>query len=503
MQENTNKAIILNSIILYVRLAVTALCGLFITRYALNALGVNDYGLYSVVGSIITFISIINTMMLSTSNRFIATAIGRGDEKEINKVFNVNVLVHLGCAFAVLLLGLTVGDYYVGNYVNYDGDINLAIKVFNISLIASAISFLGVPFNGLLMAKERFYVFCILDIIIYPVRLLLCYLLQFIESDRLILYAIISALCTLLPTICYYFYCESKFHSLVKFSLVKDRSSYSEVLKFSAWVGYGAVAQVGKSQGAALIINAFFTTVMNTALGIANQLHSFILMFVQNISKPISPQITKSYSAGNFERCHTLMVITSKLSYMFMLFISMPFLLCPEFLINLWLGYVPPYSVLFVRLIIINSLVDSLNLGISEYIFASGKIFWYQFVTNTILLLSILAGYLILKIGTPAEYLLYVYIVFSAIAVIARQIILHIDHGFDNGILIKGSYLPSLLTTVMMIPIFFLPDSIHSIVKIIISSIYLLILIYLIGLKSTERLYINAQLTRFINRSQN
>lgn len=500
MQENTNRAIFQNSIILYVRLIVTALCGLFITRFALEALGVDDYGLYAVVGSIITFIAIINTMMLSTSNRFIATAIGRGDAKEINQIFNVNVIIHLGCALLVLLLGISIGDSYVLHYVNYNGDINLAVKVFNLSLIASAITFLGVPYNGLLMAKERFFVFCLLDIIVYPIRLCLCYLLFYVESDRLLLYALISGICTIIPTICYYIYCVTKFRPLVEFSLVKEKQRYMDVLKFSIWVGYGAIAQVGKSQGAALIINAFFTTLMNTALGIANQLHSFILMFVQNISKPISPQITKNYSSGNFERCHMLMVVTSKLSYLFMLFISMPFLISPQFLINLWLGEIPPYSVLFVRLIIINSLVDSLNLGIAEYVFASGKIFWYQFITNTILLISILAGFFVLKLGTPAEYLLYVYIVFSTIAVIARQIILHKDHNFDNSILIKGSYLPSLLITIFLMPSFLLPDSISPIFKIVISSIYLLVLIYFIGLKHQERVYVHNQVINFLTR---
>ena len=493
MQENTNKVIFLNSIILYVRLIVTALCGLFITRFALGALGVDDYGLYSVVGSIITFISIINTMMLSTSNRFIATAIGHGDERDINQIFNVNIVIHLSCALLVLILGLTLGDAYVLRYVNYEGDISLAVKVFNISLVASSLTFLGVPYNGLLMAKERFYVFCFLDIVVYPVRLLMCYLLFYIETDRLLLYTVISGICTIIPTICYFLYCRSKFKNLVKFAIIKEKQRYKEVFKFSFWVGYGAIAQVGKSQGAALIINAFFTTLMNTALGIANQIHSFILMFVQNISKPISPQIIKNYANGNFERCHMLMVMTSKLSYMFMLFITMPFLICPEFLIQLWLREIPPYSILFVRLIIINSLVDSLNLGIAEYVFASGRIFWYQFVTNTILLASIVVGYWVLKLETPAEYLLYVYIVFSVIAVIARQIILHKNHNFDNGILIKGSYLPSLLITALMMPSFLIPNSVHPLIKIVISSVYLFILVYLIGLKRQERVYVNSK----------
>ena len=438
--------------------------------------------------------------MLSTSNRFIATAIGKGDMNRVNIVFNVSLIVHVACAVVVLLFGLTIGDWYVYNYVNYDGDINIAVKIFNTSLVSSALSFIGVPFNGLLMAKERFGVFCLSDIVIYPIKLLLCYGLFYIDTNRVIAYALISAFSIVMPAVIYFLYCRFKFKDIITPKIVTDWSLYREVLGFSIWVGYGAIVQVGKSQGAALLVNAFFNTIMNTALGIANQLHSFILMFVQNISKPIAPQITKNYSKGDMKRCHTLMAMTSKLSYMFMFWISLPLLLCPEYLLTLWLGEVPPYSVLFVRLMVVNSLIDSFNLGIAEYVFASGNIKKYQVITNTVLLCSIVVGYAVLKMGAQAYSLLLVYIIFSIIAVVVRQIILRIDHDFDNKILIKGSYYPSLLVTILACPVFVLPFFFGDLFCICLSVITFPVIVFFTGLTKKERLFIVALAERAVLR---
>lgn len=500
MQENTNKAIAINTIISYGRLVVTAVCGLLTTRFALAALGVDDFGLFSVVGSIITFISVINIIMLSTSNRFIAVAIGKGDVVEINQQFNINLVIHAGIALLILIAAIPVGSWYIHHFVNYGGDIANVIWVYNVTIIGSVIAILGVPYNGLLIAKERFLVFCLTDIICSLIKLGTAYALLYFFSNKLYVYALMLTILSAAPTLVYWVYCSRIFPELVKIKPVKDKSKYKAVFGFSVWVGYGAIATIGKTQGAALLVNAFFNTLMNTALGIANSVNSILLMFANNVTRAISPQITKNYAAGNTERSEGLVCLASRVSFLFMLLVSSPFILAPNLIFKLWLGSVPDYVIVFTQLLIIDALIGSLNAGIPDMIFATGKIKWYQLIVNTLFLLSVLAAYFVLKAGTPAYFLIITYIVFSIIVLVVRQIVLNKVVHFNNRRLLKESYLPSLIVLLLFIPFFFVKDFFSEWLRISVGFVYLSLIVYMVGLKSSERTFILSYLKRFINK---
>lgn len=490
IKENSAQAIVINSVILYLRLFVTAVCGLFTTRYALEALGVNDYGLFAVVGGIISFIAILNTIMLSTSNRFIATAIGKKDLSLISKTFNVNLIIHLFIAvFTVCVLG-PIGKWYIENYINYSGNTKIVLDVYYISLFCSAISFIGVPYNGLLLAKERFVVFCSTDIFASVIKLVISYILISHFEAKLLIYAFTLGITTAFPTLIFYLYCRHRFPLYVKFKFIKDRKLYKEIFNFSIWVGYGALASIGKSQGGALIINRFFNTVMNTAYGIANTVNGILLTFAHNVTKSIAPQITKSYAAGEYSKSEKLVIISSKVSFSLMLLISSPFIVTPELIFSIWLGEIPDYVIIFTYLVIADALIGALNAGIPELIFASGKIKSYQIIVNTVFLLSIVAGYFTLKAGFPAYYLQIVYILFSFLALIIRQIVLNKVVKFNNKKLFIESYLPSVIVFILFLGIFFLKPVIDAWLLFTIALIYLLVLIFLIGLNKDERGFI-------------
>lgn len=487
MQENTNKAIVVNSVILYARLAITAICGLLTTRFALQVLGVDDFGIFSVVGGIISFIAIFNTIMLSTSNRFIAIAIGKKNEQLINDTFNVNLIIHFAIAVITILLAFQIGDWYIPQYVSYSGDIDTVISICKISIIGSVISFIGIPYNGLLLAKERFFLFCITDILSSIIKTVVSYSLLFCFSDKLMAYTWTICVTTAYPTIVFWLYCVVKFPKITKFKIVKSTTLYKEVFSFSVWIGYGAIATVGKSQGAALIINRFFTTAMNTALGVANSVNGLLLSFANNVHKSISPQIVKTHAAGETERCEKLVILSSKVSYLMMLTISSPFIIAPDYLFTLWLGSIPDYVILFTYLLIIDALIGTLNAGIPDLIFATGKIKAYQLIVNTIFILSIVVGYFVLKLGAPAYALQITYIVFSIIVLVLRQVVLNKVVKFNNWRLIKESYLPSLLVTILFIPMALLRNLFHPILLMILSILYLLMLIYVVGMNSNEK----------------
>lgn len=487
MKENTNRSIALNSIILYIRLIINLVCSLFATRFSLAALGVSDYGLYAVLGGIISFMSILNTIMVATTNRYISVAIGKGDVMEIREQFNVNLFIHIFIALITLVTMIPLGEWYVYHYVNYDGNMDVASKILLISLVGSVISFISVPYNGLMMAKENFITFCSVDVIVHILKLLVAYLLIDNFENKLLIYAGSLAFLTALPTLIYYVYCNVKYREITQFTLVKDIDKYKDVLSFSVWVGYGAIASVAKTQGAAVIVNMFFNTIMNTALSVANTVNSLISLLSQNVSQPIAPQLMKAYAAGNSSRCDELLVLSTKFTYLISFLVAMPLLLETEWVIKIWLGEVPAYSVVFCRLLIIDTLVTALNSGISNVIFASGKIRAYQIIINTLRLLSLVAAYFALKYGLPPQSLLIVYIAFSVIIFFSTQLVLHKTLNYDNMILWKHSYFPSFIVTIVSLSLLLFDVNCHPFINLLIYAFSVLLIILLLGFSTDER----------------
>lgn len=501
MQENTNKSIAVNSLILYIRLAIVSVCGLLYTRFSLQALGISDYGLFSVVACIISFASIVNTIMVTTSNRYIAMAIGRGDMTEACRTFNVNLVIHIMIALLTVAIAMPIGHWYIGHYVSYQGDMNNVRMVFNISILASAMSFIGVPYNGLLLARERFLVFCSTDVLSSVVKLVFTYLLIYHFDNKLLVYALVTAFMTSFPTVVFIIYCRHKFADITRFVFVAQWRKYYDVLKFSAAIGYGAIALLVKVQGGALLVNMFFNTAMNAGLAVANSVSSILQNFANNAQKPISPQIVKSYAAGDLDRCTYLVCLASKATYLSMFFVSIPFLLIPESLLGLWLKDIPPYAVTFTRLIIVDALIFCINAGITDFVYATGKVRLYQIVVNTLVVTSVLAGYVVMKAGMPAENLFYVYIAFSALVFLVRPFILMRISEFDVRRLVLDSYVPVLLLTLLFVPAFYLKGCIHPLACVVVAYVYFCLLMWLVVLKHDERKWVVSALARIVNRS--
>ena len=499
MQENTNKAIAINSLINYAKMAINTILALLTTRFALKALGVDDFGLFAVVGSIISFIGMFNSIMLTTSNRYLAVAIGKNVQSEINKQFNVNNVIFIAIAIFMLLIAYPIGHCYINNYINYNGPLENAMMVFSLSIIGSAVSTLATSYNGLLMAKEKFIVFSSVEVFAHLIRFVVTYLLMSHFEYKLFIYTLTMAVMTAFPTFVYWLYCNIHYRELVKWKFVKDKNAYKEVLGFSGWISYGAIATVAKNQGAALLVNTFFDTIMNTALGIANSLNAYVVLFANNLTQPMQPQITKCYVEGNIKRTNDLLIMSTKYSFMLMLLIGCPFFVGGELLLRLWLGEVPAYALSFTILLIVDNIIQSFNSGISTILFASGKIALYQVLINTLRLLSIVIAYILLKNGAEPQALFYTYMAFSVIGVIASQWCLKKALNYDVNVLIIRSYIPSLSILLLFIPVTLIPvGSINVILRIIISILYLLVLDFFIGLSSKEKQFIYAKLKKRI-----
>ncbi len=502
-----NRRIAKNSVIMYIRLIITSIAGLFISRFVLKALGESDFGLYSVVASIVVMINILNTTMISTSFRFIAVELGKKNLHDINKVFNISLFIHICLAFTIVLLSETIGIYYIKNYLNVNVErIPDAVFVFRFSVLATIASILSVPYRGMVTAHEKFAVRAGIEICETLLRLVIAISLLYLTVNRLRIYSVLIGCILIFSSLAYYMYCMLNYHDYIKWNFQKDKKKYKEIIEYSGWILLGAVAYVGKIQGTALIINIFFGTVLNAAFGVANSVNQLVQMFSKNLGQTAIPQITKSYSSGNIERCFNLTCYMTKYSFFLMLFPAIPILLETEYLLDLWLDKVPQYSVIFCRLMIIGALIECLSTsGVSSAFQASGKIRLYQIFQSVISLSSLPIAYYCFKIGYQPFAILYVYISANSICLLVNQILLDRIMKFNMKYFAYNLYFRLIAVIVCVLPLCYFRYVIEQgmmrfIFLTVVSVVWYLILVYTIGVGRAEREKINLSIKELYNK---
>lgn len=506
MSNSKNTIILKNTGILYFRLIVSSISGLLASRLLLQNLGVLDFGLYSVVGGIVVMMNFLNTVMTSTSFRFIAFELGKGDAKGVNTVFNISLIIHIAIIFTIVILAETIGVYYVNNIFNIPSDkIEDALFVLRLSILATTFTIFSIPYQGLITAKENFTTRALIEIFSSLFTLALIVVMTYYNGNQLRLYAFIILLVKIFTSLLFIISCKRRYSSVISINIQKDYRKYKEMLSFSGWIMIGAAASVGKVQGAALIINAFFGTVLNTSFGIANQVNTLVLMFSNNLGQAAIPQITKSYSSGNTVRTKQLVTYISKYSFFLMLFPSIPILLETDFILNLWLVEVPIDTDVFIKFMIVNALINTINSGLPTAIQATGKIKYFQIILSTITLSSLPISYYLFTLGYAPYFIIVVFIVVAIINTIVRQILLKIIINFDVKYYITKTFLRALFVLIFVSPLFFIrmlftvDDLLSFIIFIFFSLIWVLFSIYLVGTDKKERDLIGYEIKKTIN----
>jgi O-antigen/teichoic acid export membrane protein len=457
---NENKKIAINSIIIFIRLCIVSVLGLIIARWTLLALGASDFGLYNVVGGIVLFLNIMGSSMTTATHRYLAYEIGRGTSGEPRKVFNTSLTIHAIFAIIVLLLGLSVGLWYVNNYLNVEyGRLEVARFVLIISIVSSALSALKIPCDGLLIAYEKFQVAAIVDIIVQLIKLGLIYYLLHSEGDRLVEYSIIMLIITIAGWGIVVGYCICNYWHVVKPKLSHDFVLYKEMFFFSVWIMYGALAAMGKKQGTNMIINFFFGTLVNAAYAVATQIENYILMFARSLNNAAIPQITKGISGGNTSRSINLASYISKYTFFLMLLIAFPLILEMDFILELWLKDVPEGTNMFCILLVISGLIGCLGEGIPPLVQALGKVRSFTLVISTITLLGLPMGWWLYKLGFPSQSMLFAFIVLDFVIAAVRLLLLKRVLDFDIATFIKTSYLRILYVSIPLVIIYFIYSS--------------------------------------------
>lgn len=489
---NDNKRIAFNSIIIYIRLCIVSLISIILSRVVLDALGASDYGLYNVVGGIVLLLNVVNSSMTSTTYRYLAFEIGKKENGNPNKIFNTSLIIHLGFALAIILVGEPIGEWYILNYLNVAPEsIPDAQFVFRLSILAAATNTIFVPNQGLLVAYEKFTATALIDIISNLLKLILILLFIYSDANRIRLYGVIMLIYTLFNCITYYLYCRRNHKEIIRFKFNKGKALYKEMISFSGWTLFGAAANVGKAQGCAIIINYFFGTLVNAAYAIAHQVETFIMMFARSLGSAAVPQTTKSFSAGDIQRSITLTSRISKYTFILMALISFPVILEIDFLLEIWLKEVPDGASIFCKLIILGNLLGCLGEGIPNLINACGKIKAYQVVVHTILILGLPIAFVLYKMGYNPYTISIVYCIINFVNSFVKLIMLRRVVEFDVWSFMKVSHLRIFAISVPLLVFYFLYPQTNTLgahmVGLLGSTLFYVLTLCVVGLDRTER----------------
>lgn len=394
-----NKRIAKNTMFLYIRQIMVLIVGLYTVRIVLNVLGEADYGIYNVVGGIVTMMAFLNSGMIAASQRFMAFEIGKKDTEKLKKVFAISALVHVFIAIFIFIIAETVGLWFVNTQLNIASERMYAANwVYQCSVFTFIISIISIPYSSCIIAHEQMKVYAYVSIVEALTKLGVAFLLFVSPIDTLILYSILLLFIQILIRCLYTIYCKKHFEEST-FRYIWDKDLFKDLFSFASWSIVGNLGFSFKDQGSNIILNIFFGPTINAARSIALQISHCINSFSNNFAIALTPQITKQYASGNYEESRNLVYLGSRYSFFLMSLISIPFLINIDYTLQLWLKDVPEYTSIFVELTLMASLMYAMTQPITNAIQATGNIKWFQISLAILLLLELPIAWIILKLG--------------------------------------------------------------------------------------------------------
>lgn len=486
------KKIAKNSLLLYMRTIITILISIYTSRVILDILGVTDYGIYNVVGGIVVVLGALNGSLAGASTRFITYSSGRYDIKKVSSTFVTLNRIHTIISVIFFIVVEPIGTWYIYTKLNIPREsITGAFWIFQFSVVTSIVSLISVPYNSLIIAYEKMDTFAYVSIIESILKLTAVYaLLLFNEKNRLVIYGLL--ICTIQISIRIYYgiYCRKTFK--LDCSSKTDKNVLREIFKFVGWKFNGDLAFIGCSQGLNLVLNLFFGPVVNAARGIAQQVQNFGTIFVQNYQMAIQPQIIKSYASDNISETETLIHMSSKIGFFFILIIAVPILIFTQEILSLWLVDVPEYSVFLVRISLIVCMIYTLRNPLIQAINATGDIKKFQIYEGTCLLLVVPMCYLGLKcFDFTLQFAMITYLLIEIFAQLIRVWIVFPICRMKYSNYIRRVILPIFKVGIFVCPVVLIPKIKLSLYEmlgcIMVIDLYILIICFFIGLNRMER----------------
>ena len=485
MPNNTvnNKRIAKNTLFLYVRMLVVMAVGLYTVRAILDLLGVVDYGIYNVVGGVVSMFSFLNSTLATSSQRYFSIELGKGDMKRLNQWFCLNITAFSIFILIFLVIAETVGLWFVNYKMTIPEERMFAANVvYQLSILTFCIHFFNIPYNALIIAHEKMRTFAYISIVEAAAKLVIVYILSIITWDKLVVYGLLMFLTSCGITSSYIIYnrlhfSESRFHPYW------NKREMAEMLGFSSWHLLGTFSVVVRSQGINILLNLFFNPAVNAARAVAFQVYHAISQLSGNFFTAVKPQIYKSYAKKEYNELFKLIMRSSIITSLLVSILIYPFLANTPYILSLWLKDVPQYAVVFTQLIMINGLIDSVNGPTAAAMLATGKIRNYELIVGGAIIMNLPISYAALKLGAEPTATMLVSIAISIFTTIIRAYLLSraVDVSFKKYVYMFFRLLLS--TSVIWLIIYFsfynFADNIWQLVAYSLLSVAITIAVYL------------------------
>lgn len=425
-----NKRIAKNTLYLYLRMLFVMGISLYTVRAILDLLGVVDYGIYNVVGGVVTMFAFMNKTLSTSSQRYFSVALAKDDHADLKRVFSLNLTVFSILGTIVVVLLETVGLWFVNYKMTIPPDRMFAANVvYQVSILAMLLHIVVVPYMALVVAHEKMNIFAIIGVVEAVGKLAIVFLLTVISFDKLIIYGVLVLLLAFGNSLWYIIYCL-KHYPESHFRWYWNKNEAVDLLGFSGWHFLGTFSTTGRSQGINILLNLFFNPAINAARAVAYQVYGAVHQLVTNFFTAVKPQIYKSYASGQYEEMFKLVMRSSLFSMYLISLLIFPLIASTQFVLGLWLKKIPEYTIVFVQLVLLNGLVDSVDAPLSATALATGKIRKYEIAVSSVILANIPISYVALKMGCNPEITMVISIVLSCIDVFVRTLMLKGMMGF-------------------------------------------------------------------------
>lgn len=506
--SDNNKRIAKNTALLYFRMLFLMFIGLFTSRINLQALGIDNFGIYNVVGGVVAMFSILTGSLGVAISRDITFELGKGNTEKLNKVFSSAVTIQILMSVVIVVLAEIVGVWFLNNkMVIPEERLYAANWVLQFSIISFVLSLVSVPYNACIIAHEKMSAFAYITIYEAIMKLVVAYTVFITPFDKLITYSALLLFISLTMRLIYGIYCAKHFEEC-HYQFAFDKKMLKHMGGFAGWTMIGNLAWVGYSQGINILLNLFFGPSVNAARGVAMQVNEKVSSFCTNFQMALNPQITKSYASNDLDRMHTLIYASSKYSFFMLLLLSLPIMIEAPSILHYWLGEYPDHSVWFVRLIFMILMVDATANPLTVGAQANGKIKKYQIIVGSIQLLIVPISYIVLKLGYQPEAVFVVHFIIIIIAQYIRVMMLRDMINLPFGEYVKKVVfrIVAVVCASIIIPIvlhIYLPANFGSMLLTCLAScLSVLIGVYALGLTPEEKDKINIKLVKFINRNK-
>lgn len=422
--SENNKRLVKNTLLLYLRMLLTVAISLYTSRVVLNALGVEDYGIYNLIGGAVALFSAASTTLNVAINRFITYELGKEDLEKLKRVFSTSLNIQLIVILILFLIAETFGVWYLNNKMVIPEERMFAANwCFQFSVISFSVSLINVPYNSSIVAHEKMSAFAYISIFESIGKLLIAWAIIVTLYDRLIIYSFLMMFFAIVIMFVYIIYCKRKFEECT-YNFIFDKDLIKQMFGFVGWAFLGVSSWALQKYGFVILINLFFGPLVNAAYAIATQVETAVTSFANNFMMALNPQITKAYASDNWDYMYTLIYQGARFSCYIMLILTIPIYLNTHYILEIWLGQVPNHSELFVKLVLLLSLTNCMSGTLTTAQIATGKIKEYQLIVSPIGLINIPVGYIFYKFGAMPESIIVICLILSQLALSASLIML-------------------------------------------------------------------------------